>query len=60
MQIEHYRKLLGLYKEKIVGNLSDEKIHSQKLEAKIAFDQALVTNRDVDDILEFINELDQL
>jgi len=60
MQIEHYRKLLWLYKEKVANTLSDEKINEQKLEAKITLDQAIVKGSNVDDILEYLNELDQL
>ncbi|MDD2286827.1 MAG: hypothetical protein PHQ11_15675 [Paludibacter sp.] len=49
-----------MYKEKVANTLSDEKINEQKLEAKITLDQAIVKGSNVDDILEYLNELDQL
>ena len=60
MKIQHYELLLKLYKDKVNDSLTDEEIRKQKLKAKIALDYAVVRNNDINDIVEFIKELEQL
>lgn len=60
MEVKHYELLLKLYKDKVNDSLTDEEIRKQKLKAKIALDNAVVQNNDINDIVEFIKELEQL
>lgn len=60
MTLHHYSVLLSLYKKKISGILSDKEVASERLNAKIALDNAVVRNNDINDIVEFIKELEQL
>lgn len=60
MEVKHYELLLKLYKDKVNDSLTDEEVRKQKLKAKIALDNAVVRNNDINDIVEFIKELEQL
>lgn len=60
MEVKHYKMLLKLYKDKVNDSLTDEEVRKQKLKAKIALDNAVVQNNDINDIVEFIKELEQL
>lgn len=60
MEIEHYKTLLKLYKDKVNDSLTDEEVRKQKLKAKIELDNAVITGKETEGLNELINELNQL
>lgn len=60
MEVKHYKMLLKLYKDKVNDSLTDEEVRKQKLKAKIALDNAVITGKETEGLNELINELNQL